>query len=387
MNWQYDRPVALVSPRYFPAVGGVETLVEALAKALAREGVPVEVVTTDPTGRFPRYETIDGIVVRRFPTIGKGETYFLSPQLGLWLLRDARRYSLLHAHSYHTPLALLAALASRWGGVPLVVSPYYHGAGHSAFRQALHIPYRVAGRWLLRRARWVICISRSEANVVKTHFGSDVRVVVARASAPSPQADVESGLKSVPGHKLVLTVSQLHDYKRVDLLLAALARLPGEYLGVVVGDGPARPRLERIAAELGLSSRVQFPGRVEQRELAAWYGSADVFVSMSRRESFGLTVLEGAASGASVVASDIPSHREIAESVPGGRIALVERDCSPDELALAIGRAAGLGRSSNPYTCSLPAQSDAFDTILSCYASAIRDGGPIEAEAAARHAA
>src|SRR5690348_12603213 len=103
--------VGLVSPRYAPAVGGVERCVEMLARGLVDQGVPVEVITTDPGGTLPPVEEVDGVLVRRFPTIAHDSVYCVSPQVSGWLRRHAQRYALLHAHSYHAPLALQAALA------------------------------------------------------------------------------------------------------------------------------------------------------------------------------------------------------------------------------------------------------------------------------------
>ena len=50
------RPIALVTHRYAPAIGGVERVVEQLARGLARRGIAVEVLTTDPTGELPAVE-------------------------------------------------------------------------------------------------------------------------------------------------------------------------------------------------------------------------------------------------------------------------------------------------------------------------------------------
>ena len=67
--------IALVSPRYAPEIGGVERVVEMTARGLARRGVDVEVITTDPTGRLPRLEQRDGVTVRRFRTLANDDVY------------------------------------------------------------------------------------------------------------------------------------------------------------------------------------------------------------------------------------------------------------------------------------------------------------------------
>ena len=141
-----NRTVALVAHRYAPAIGGVERVVEALACGLTRRGLDVEVITTDPTGQLAPVEERDGVLVRRFPTVAGDSVFYVAPQLGAWLGRNASRFALIHAHSYHTPLALQAALAAKWAGRPFVFSPYFHGSGHSLLRAAkLPGPYVLAG--------------------------------------------------------------------------------------------------------------------------------------------------------------------------------------------------------------------------------------------------
>jgi glycosyltransferase involved in cell wall biosynthesis len=108
-------------------------------------------------------------------------------------------------------------------------------------------------------------------------------------------------------------------------------------------------------------------GRVPQDELLAWYNAADVYVSLSRHEAFGMTLLEAAMSGAAIVASDIPAHREVADYLPHGRVVFVSPDCPPLDLAQAIQKAAGLGRVADTAGWPLPTWADAVDHALSCY--------------------
>ena len=166
-----QQTVGIVSPRYPPAIGGVERHVEELAHGLARRGVAVEVITTDPTGRLDRTELVDGIPVRRFGTIAHDGVFFLSPGLARWLVANAGRYGLIHGHSYHTPLVLAAAIAARRSHLPFVLTPHYHGTGHTPARAALHRPYKMFGARVVHAARTVICVSASEQELIERDFG------------------------------------------------------------------------------------------------------------------------------------------------------------------------------------------------------------------------
>lgn len=365
--------IAMVAARYAPAVGGIEHTVEMLARRLVRRGFGVEVITTDPGGRLPQLEVRDGVTVRRFPTVASDSVYFVSPDLGAWLNRNVRQFALVHAHSYHTPLAVQAAVACRRAGVPLVVSPYYHGAGHSPLRAALHVPYRPVGGWMLRQASRLVFISRTERDLLAQDVGELPPSVVAPCGV-----DLEPALAALPraphpGRRLVLAVGRLESYKQTDRLLQALPHLPPEYHAVVIGDGPLRPRLERLAHELRLGDRLRLLRHVPRSDLVDWYWSSDVFVSLSQHESFGLTVLEAAAHGAAVVASDIAAHRELAGFLPPGRVVLARPACAPDDLARAIEDASRLGRAGHAAGWALPTWDAMADTVVECYADALAE--------------
>jgi glycosyltransferase involved in cell wall biosynthesis len=283
--------ILLVTPRYPPASGGVERVVEMLAAGLVRRRFAVEVVTTDPSRSLPPIETQDGLSVRRFPTIRNDDVFFLSPRLALWLLRHAGAFDLVHAHSYHTPLALISAIAARLHRVPLVVSPHYHGTGHTARRRLLHRPYRLFGAWMIRQAALVICCSEAERALVQRDFGRGIATTIVQYGV---DAGPVPALASRPATKgtTILAGGRLEGYKQVGVVVTALQHLPADFL------------------------------------------------SMSRNEAFGLTVAESAAAGTAIVCSDIPAYREMADQLSADAIRLVDVDVEPTVLAEAIRMAA-----------------------------------------------
>lgn len=371
----------MISPRYAPAIGGVERHAEELARRLVRLGWDVEVLTTDPGGSLPVRENRDGVRVRRFPTVASDEVFFVSPALTLWLLRHARRYRLLHAHSYHTPLALAAAFIAWRQRLPLVVTPHYHGGGHTLLRRLVHVPYAPPATWMMRRADAVVCVSRVERDRVVHDFrrrgltvvipnGVDVEQLWRRKAPPLPSS-------VPPDHELgphILAVGRLELYKQPERVVEALRFLPTARL-TIVGDGPAREQVEGAAAAAGVAGRVDFLAGLPAEQLVQLYRSADVFVTMSRHEAFGMTVLEAATAGAPVVASAIPAHREVSTFLPPGRVLLVDADASAPQLAEAIKRAHAAGGATEPPR-GVPTWDDAADRTSALYAALLdeRDG-------------
>ena len=318
--------VTVVTPYYPPSVGGVETAVRAQAEALVRLGHDVRVYT-QTAADGPEPTAADGPAVHRFQSVTRSDRYPVSPALLPAVRAAARRSDVVHFHDYHGAAALAALAVDR--DVPVVFTPHLHGGGHSPFARMLHVAHGPLGRRLFDRADRVVCVSRAEASIVRSRFPTAVsRTEVIHNGLEPRVRPVPAGAGTRP---LLVTLGRLEDYKRTDLAVRAMAALPDWELAVL-GSGPAARPLRRLAAELGVAGRVHFPGRVPDGELAGWLGRAHAFVSMSGREAFGLSVLEAAAWGIPVIASDIAAHAEVAGLAPGG-LQLVPAGIAPARLA------------------------------------------------------
>ena len=308
--------IALVSPGYPPAPGGVEVVVAQTARALARTGASVEVLAQERGRDLPQVTGDEGVVVRRFRATS-GAAYPVAPGLWRHLHRHRTEYDIVHGHNYHCVAAAGAAMVVRGNESPrFVFSPHYHGVGHTALASLMHHAYRPMGRATIARAAAVVCVSRAEAGLVAEHFPfAAPRIdVVPNAVDTAALVDAEPWPKQPP---TVLSVGRLERYKGIGRLLTAFQLVPGPAQLVVIGEGPDRERLEKLAAELGITERVRFLGRVDDAELARWQRTARAFCSLSEREAFGLAPAEALAAGAAVVLSDIPAHAELVSDGPG----------------------------------------------------------------------
>ncbi len=130
------------------------------------------------------------------------------------------------------------------------------------------------------------------------------------------------------GDILLCTVARLVSLKGVDTVLSALPLCPPSFHLLLIGEGPERVRLTRLAEREGLSGRVHFFGLLPNA--AAYLSHADLLVTASRgSETSPLVIAEAASLGIPTVASDIPGHRE---RLSGGGGLLFPVD---DERALA----------------------------------------------------
>jgi glycosyltransferase involved in cell wall biosynthesis len=101
------------------------------------------------------------------------------------------------------------------------------------------------------------------------------------------------------------------------------------------------------------------------------FRASDVFVTLSLHESFGLTLLEAAVSGAAVVASDIGPHQEVAQFVPADRISFVSASGEPADLAQAIVSARQRGRMQAQPTWPVPTWESVTRQTLAVYGTCI----------------
>lgn len=147
---------------------------------------------------------------------------------------------------------------------------------------------------------------------------------------------IREELKLPVNVKIVGTVTAVVDYEGLDCLVRALALLPSEWRGLVVGDGTSLPGLKELATDLGVRDRIDFVGKKPSTDIWKWYAVLDVF-AVPRRDTRVTRVvtpikpLIAMALGIPVVASDLPALREVT-----GDKAQFFTASAPEELAASI---------------------------------------------------
>jgi glycosyltransferase involved in cell wall biosynthesis len=171
----------------------------------------------------------------------------------------------------------------------------------------------------------------------------------------------------------ILFAGRLIEHKNVDILLQAFDQIAETYnvsLGVI-GDGPERDNLETQAESLNHTKAVDFLGFLEEYEdVLGHMRAAEMFVSPSTREGFGLTFAEAMAADCTVIAADHPDSA--ADEVIGDAGFLVE----PTATALQSRLASALdGERPDKNPCHRAAEFDweaVTDQALSVYTSAVK---------------
>lgn len=331
---------------YLPNLGGVEEMTRQLALQLVDGGDAVEVWTQQQDGTArPTAETMDGIVVRRFPfPLPSTDPRCVVPLAAagipsLAALRNAARAfrpDLLHVHCFG-PNGVYATTLSALTGLPLVVSLHGETVMDDADVFEHSATLRSALRTAIKRARVVTGCSQFTLDDAAARFGLGAgrgRVVFNGVTAPS---EGSPPARPVEG-RYVLAVGRVVEKKGFDLLLRAFASMARTHPDVdlaVVGSGRQSGPLTELAGSLGIGERVHFTGRLPREAVEGAMAGAELLVVPSRLEPFGMVVLEAWRAGLAPV---VTSRGGTVEFVEDGRTGLLVDPFDVPALASAISR-------------------------------------------------
>ena len=278
-----------VCPKYYPAIGGIEEHVRNISERLAHEH-EVTVFTCDPTGKLSREQEINGVLVKRFKSFTPGDAYYISFQMTMEL--EKSRFDIVHGHSYH---ALPLYFARNVKTKKFVVTPHYHGHGHTLTRNFLIKLYKPFGKNIYEKADKVIAVSRYEKRLLLHDFAIDEKKISVIPNGVN--LSEFSKLETISGkQKIILYIGRLEEYKGVQHLINTLPLLSDAFHLEIVGKGPYKNHLMAQVDELGLRSRVSFYQDLSRQELLERYVKAGIFVLLSQHEAFSIVIAEALAS-------------------------------------------------------------------------------------------
>jgi teichuronic acid biosynthesis glycosyltransferase TuaC len=231
-------------------------------------------------------------------------------------LQRERRIDLIHAHAA-LPCGHAAALLSHELHIPFVVTVH----GLDVFFTAQVRGY--AGRWCERvaqsvygSARRVICVSGKVANELANGLVHPDNIEVIHNGVDSGRF---SPGQCDPDRPIILSVGNLIPTKGHALLLRAFAVLHERYSNIsceIIGDGPERSDLTKLAERLEIVEKVKFLGRQTRKQVAEAMQRCTIFALPSHYEGLGCVYLEAMAAEKPVVAcraqgiEDIIQHRQ-----------------------------------------------------------------------------
>ena len=356
--------VLLVTPRYYPDSGGIETHVQEVSRRLAIRGIRVAVLTSDRSRELPSTFADDGFTVERVPAWPRRRDYYFAP--GIWRRVVDGPESIIHCQGIHTLVPVIAMLSAVRSRKPFVVT--FHTGGHSSrLRNSLRrFQFKLLAP-LVNRALALVAVSRFERDWFQQILGApDEKMYVIRngGSLPSVTAAPTDG-------EVLVSVGRLEQYKGHHRLIEALPQIrvirPSARV-VILGSGPAESELREQALRLGVSDAVEITSipSEDRTAMAQRIAGAAIMVLLSDFESHPIAVMEALAVGRPVL---VRRNSGMSELVDAGLVNGIDDDSDTNAVVAAIvamlaapGRSADIGE-------ALPTWDTCTDGLVEIYRS------------------
>lgn len=331
--------ILMVTPRYFPMMGGVENHVYQVARRLAHAGVDITVLTTDPSNTLPTSEQVEGVQIERVRAWPAQRDYYFAP--GIYNIIRQGDWDLMHLQSYHTLVAPLAMVAAQQAKLPYVVT--FHGGGHSsALRNQMRGLQQTLLRPLLARAQKLVAVANFEIGFYtgRLHLAPERFTVIPNGCDLALQKSaITTGTATTAAKAIeILSVGRLERYKGHHRILAALpavlAHYPTAHLRIL-GEGPYKTELQQQADALGIGDRVTIGGipASERAQMATALASASLVTLLSDYETHPIAALEALALKRPVLVTKTSGLQELADKGLARAVAL---ESSPEAVATAV---------------------------------------------------
>ncbi len=337
--------VCLIYDCLFPyTVGGAERWYRALAERLATQGHEVTYLTMRQWERDEQPD-LPGVTVcvvgpRMALYDGPGHRRILPPLIfGLGvlihLLRHGRRYDVVHTCAFPYFSLLAAAACRRAGGYRLIVD-WFEVWSREYWREYLGRLGRIGElvqRLCIRVRQRAQCFSRLYADRLRAEgFKGEITMLAGAYDGPLQPA------AAFPAEPRVVFAGRHIPEKGVPAIPPAIAalhhRMP-EIRATIFGDGPDRDATRREIVRLGLQDVVALPGFVSTQEIDDGIARAMCLLQPSRREGYGLVVVEAASHGTPSVVVAGPDNAAV-ELVQEGVNGVIAASSSAEDLASAI---------------------------------------------------
>jgi len=300
----------------FPPLGGGASPVSyEIAKGYVKLGHSVDVITMGYKD-LPNFEVKDGINIYRVKCLrSKKEichphemlSYIIYAKKFLKEHMKKNKYNINHTH-FIIPTGYIALWLKKNYQLPYIITS--HGSDVIGYNKRFRLIYPLlVNKWklIIKEAKYVTTPSNFLRYEIGKYTNEGNFTVIANGIDPNK-------FKPLKKDKKILIVSRLFENKGVQDILDALKDLDLKgYTVDIVGDGPYRNILEKKASENNLDDVVTFQGWVDNnsQEMKKLYGRAKIFISASYFENISIVLLEAAAAGCTIIASDVGGNPEI----------------------------------------------------------------------------
>jgi glycosyltransferase involved in cell wall biosynthesis len=331
-------------------VGGAQENTLLTARGHVERGHRVVLVTgpsPGPEGALLAAESVPGLEIVEIPALVRAirPLQDLRAYLDLKRLFVRERFDVVHTHS--SKAGILARVAARHAGVPLVVHTVHGQAFHPYQSRWTNAAYILAERWAASHCDRILAVAQAMVDqcvAARVAPPERYRVVYSGMNMESflnarPEPALRHALGIPEGVPVVGKIARLFELKGHSYLLDAAPRIAAavpEVRFLLVGDGVLREQIAARAAELGLGDRFVFAGLVPPAEVCRYTALMDVLVHLSLREGLPRTVVQALATGVPAVGFALDGTPEVIVDGVTGRL------CSPGDTQAVATAVTGL---------------------------------------------
>ncbi len=322
--------ILMLNYEFPPLGGGGGIAAYKLAKGLVEMGHRVDCVTTRFDG-LKAYEVVEGIGVYRVDVVGRRElpTATMSSLLSYPFLAyptclslfEKNDYDVIHSH-FAVPTGPLGVWLSERFQKPHILSLHGGDLYDPSKKTSPHETwyFRAAVRWVLERASALVAQSSNTKAHAAIYYGQTRPIhVIPLPYQPIPFERVSrEALQMSREKKYVIGIGRLVKRKAFEDFVRVVARLPEDVVGLIVGEGPEKEPLQRLAKEQGVSERIRLLGFVSQEQKFQYLAQSDVFLLTSLHEGFGIVLQEAMQVGLPLVATNHGGQVDVIEEGKNG---------------------------------------------------------------------
>jgi glycosyltransferase involved in cell wall biosynthesis len=316
--------IMLVTPYFYPKIGGVERHTYNIAKGLIDRGHEVTVLTTIPNSKEQVEDTIDGIPVIKLPI---SFTISMSPFNFAWysqikkVIKDLKP-DIIEAHAPVPGLADVAFFAK--GNIPFVIK-YHSGSmlkGKILIDILLFIYEQTLLRFIFKRSDAIMSVY---PNFIDKLIGSNKKNFFIPPGVDLSLFKVLPNTKKTIDILYVGRIEHASAWKGIDVLLEAtsiVVRNKPDVQLSFIGSGDAVEHFKVMAKELGIIKNVTFLGRQGGEKLVGYYNQSHLLVlsSTTEAESFGNVLIEAMGCGIPVIGSKIGGIPNVISDNKNGKL-------------------------------------------------------------------
>jgi len=343
--------ILISTPIFPPEIGGPATYTMEVAQRLQERGHEIRIVAF--TDVKPQVENLEVIPVRvRYPILG---TFLRQTRVFFTLLSSVKSMDLIYLQD-PVVVGVASLLVGKLVRKPLVLKfvgdsiwekeyslrrtdknlDEFSGSSQKNLKLKLQISLL---KFVFNHMSRIIVPSFYLRDILIKHYGvKPDRIAVVHNSVDARAIERPTGSHKQRNNKQIISIGRMVRHKRIDGIITTLKELCKKFPGTslaLVGDGPERKPLERLAENLGVTQSVRFYGSIEHERTLELLSESDVFMLNSIYEGLPHTVIEAMNCSVPVVATNI---RGTNEAIDDGRTGLLVSLDNEEGFANQIGR-------------------------------------------------